>query len=352
MIVAAWYGILAFSLSTYVVLDGRNFGSGMLQRFVAREPLERRQVIAALGPLWTWHEVWLVSTGATLFLAFPRLLASAFSGYYLALFLILWCLVLRGISIEVGGHIDDRLWQTFWDAIFTLSSTLLALLFGAALGNVIRGVPLHADGTFYMTFFTDFRAKGDVGLLDAYTVSVAFFCALVLAAHGASYLYRADRGAGASRGGAASLARWLWLAAVPGFVAVSIFTSRVRPELFQGLASRPLAWLGIAICVGSTVALFTGLRSDREERAFLGSSFLIQGILLTGAATLFPVILFSTLDANDQLTAQNCAAPHESLVTASFWWPVSMVLAFVYVFIVRRHYSDRVRATRDAASPY
>jgi cytochrome bd ubiquinol oxidase subunit II len=350
MIVAVWYGIVAFSLSTYVVLDGRNFGAGMLQRFVAREPLERRQVIAAIGPLWTWHEVWFVSTGGAIFLAFPRLLASAFSGYYLALFLILWCVVLRGVSIEVGGHIDDRLWQTFWDAVFTLSSALLALLFGAALGNVIRGVPLHADGTFYMTFFTDFRAKGDVGLLDAYTVSVAFFCALVLAAHGATYLTARTEGPVHAR--AVAMARRLWLAAIPGFLAISMFTSRVRPELFQGLASRPLAWLGVATCAGSAVALFTGLRSGQEQRAFLGSSFLLQGILMSGAATLFPVMLFSTLDANDRLTAHNCAAPHESLVAASLWWPFSLILAFVYVFVVRHYYSDRVRASRDTATPY
>jgi len=350
MIVVAWYGIVAFLLSTYVVLDGRNFGAGMLQRFVAREPLERRQLIAAIGPLWTWHEVWLVSTGGALFLAFPRLLASAFSGYYLALFLILWCLILRGISIEVGGHIDDRLWQTFWDAIFTLSSTLLALLFGAALGNVIRGVPLHADGTFSMAFFTDFRVKGNVGLLDAYTVSVALFCALVLAAHGATYLTTRTDGPVHAR--AVVTARRLWLTAIPGFLVISIFTSRVRPELFEGLASRPLAWLGAATCVGSGVALFTGLRSGREQRAFLGSCVLLHGILLSGAATLFPVFLSSTLDANDQLTAQNCAAPHESLVTGSLWWPVSLVLALVYAFVVRRHYSDRVSASRDTASPY
>lgn len=350
MMVAVWYGIVAFSLSTYIVLDGRNFGAGIIQRFVAREPLERRQVIAAIGPLWTWHEVWLVSTGGAIFLAFPRLLASAFSGYYLALFLILWCVVLRGVSIEVGGHIDDRLWQTFWDAVFTLSSALLALLFGAALGNVIRGAPLHADGTFSMAFFTDFRATGDVGLLDAYTVSVAFFCALVLAAHGATYLTARTEGPVHAR--AVTMARRLWLTAIPSFLAISIFTARVRSELFQGLASRPLAWFGATICAGSAVALATGLRSGREKRAFLGSSFLLQGILLSGAATLFPVILFSTLDANDRLTAQNCAAPRESLVTGSLWWPVSAVLAFVYFFVVRRYYSGRVSPSRDGGTPY
>ena len=122
--IAIWYAVVSFMLIVYIVLDGRNFGAGMLQWFVARTPEERRQVIAAIGPLWTWHEVWLLGFGGTLIAIFPRLMASAFAGYYLALFLILWCLILRGISLEVGGHINDRLWQAYWDFIFVCSNFL------------------------------------------------------------------------------------------------------------------------------------------------------------------------------------------------------------------------------------
>src|ERR1700748_2395968 len=111
-------------------------------------------------------------------------MASAFAGYYLALFLILWCLIVRGISVEVGGHIKDRLWQGYWDFNFVLSNFLLAILFGAAAGNVARGVPLDAEGNFSMAFFTDFNVRGHVGLLDWYTVSIAVLAAGVLAAHG------------------------------------------------------------------------------------------------------------------------------------------------------------------------
>jgi hypothetical protein len=140
--IALWYGILAFMLTTYIVLDGRNFGAGILHWIVARNQPERRQVIAAIGPLWSWHEVWLVGTGGVMVMAFPRLMAASFSGCYLALFLILWCVLLRGIFIEVGGHLSDRLWQEFWDSVFVFSNVLLAVLFGAALGNIARGVPL------------------------------------------------------------------------------------------------------------------------------------------------------------------------------------------------------------------
>ncbi len=184
--IAIWYAVVSFMLIVYIVLDGRNFGAGMLHWFVARTPEERRQVIAAIGPLWTWHEVWLLGFGGTLIAIFPRLMASAFAGYYLALFLILWCLILRGISIEVGGHINDRLWQTYWDFIFVFSNFLLAILFGAAAGNVARGVPINPQGNFSMAFFTNFNVRGHVGLLDWYTVSIAILATMMLAAHGAT----------------------------------------------------------------------------------------------------------------------------------------------------------------------
>jgi cytochrome d ubiquinol oxidase subunit II len=186
--IATWYGFVSFMLIVYVILDGRNFGVGMLHWIVARTPAERRQVVAAIGPLWPWDEVWLVAFGGVLVAVFPKLMASAFSGYYLALFLILWCLVLRAGALEIGGHIDDRMWQGFWDFVLVGSSVLLAVLFGAAGGNLARGVPIDAHGNFVMAFFTNFGVRGYVGLLDWYTLSIAVFAALLLAAHGATYL--------------------------------------------------------------------------------------------------------------------------------------------------------------------
>src|SRR5580704_8413855 len=209
--IATWYAVVSLMLVLYVVLDGRNFGAGMLQRLVARTPDERRQVIAAIGPLWSWHEVWLVGFGGTLLAVFPRLIASAFAGYYLALFLILWCLILRGISIEVGGHVNDRMWQGFWDCVFVIASTLLAILFGVAAGNLARGVPLDANGNFSMAFFTNFSVNGYVGLLDWYTVCVAVFAAIILAGHGATYLMVKTEGPVHHR--SAMWARRLWAAA-------------------------------------------------------------------------------------------------------------------------------------------
>jgi cytochrome d ubiquinol oxidase subunit II len=345
-----WYGVLAFMLTTYIVLDGRNFGAGILHWIVAGNQLERRQVIAAIGPLWSWHEVWLVGTGGVMVMAFPRLMATAFSGYYLALFLILWCVLLRGVSIEVGGHMSDPLWQAFWDAVFVFSNVLLAVLFGAASGNVVRGAPLREDGSFYLPFFTDWRVHGNVGLLDWYTLSMALFCVLVLTAHGATYLTMKTEGAVHDR--ASSISRRLWITAVPAFLLITFLSWQVRPELLQGIVSRPVAWLTLVVCIGSATALAIGLRARRERLALVGSSFLLFGLLATGAAALFPVMLFSTISGGHPLTAVDCAAPDQSLWIATGWWIPALILAFIYLAVIQRHYSGKVNVSKDTQGLY
>ena len=171
--VEVWFALLSITLIVFVVLDGWDIGAGVLHWVAGRTSAERREIVAAIGPLWSWHEVWLVAFGGTFLLAFPKVMATSFAGFYLALWLVLWSFILRGVSIEVGGHINDRLWQSWWDFVFAVSNVLLAVLFGAALGNVIRGVPLDESGKFSMSLFTDFGVRGRVGILDWYTVSVA-----------------------------------------------------------------------------------------------------------------------------------------------------------------------------------
>ncbi|MBV8214645.1 MAG: cytochrome d ubiquinol oxidase subunit II [Verrucomicrobia bacterium] len=348
--ITLWYAILAFMLTTYIVLDGRNFGVGILHWIVARNQNERRQVIAAIGPLWSWHEVWLVATGGVMLMAFPRLMSASFSGCYLALFLILWCVLLRGISIEVGGHLSDPLWQEFWDAVFVFSNLLLAVLFGAALGNIARGVPLTSQGTFYLPFFTNFGIRGSVGLLDWYTVPVALFCVLILTAHGANYLAMKTEGAVHER--SVRLARRLWLATIPAFVIITVLTWFVRPQLLQGMAVRPVSWLTLVVSAVSIYALVSGLRHERERLALLGSSFLLFGLLMTGAAALFPVVLYSTTDNSLQLTAADCAAPAFSLAIAIAWWIPALILAFAYLYIIQRHYGGKASVSKDSQELY
>lgn len=345
-----WYGIVMFMLITYVVLDGRNFGAGMLHGLVARTPQERRQVVAAIGPLWSWHEVWLVGFGGTLLAVFPRLMASAFAGYYLALFLILWCLILRGVALEVGGHMNEPLWQGFWDFVFVVSSFLLALLFGTAAGNLARGVPLDAHGSFSMAFFTDFSGRGNVGLLDWYTVSIAIFTVILLAAHGATYLTLKTEGPVHDRSSVYS--RRLWAVAGPLWVVVSIQTHLIRPALVGNGIENPMFWLGALVTVVSACVLFSGLRNRREMKAFFGSNLLIVGLLTTGAASIFPVMLYSTLAPENSLTVYSVAASPNSLFLASIWWPAALILAASYFIFISRHYYGKVSVRRDNQGYY
>jgi len=348
--IEAWYVIVSFMLIVYVVLDGRNFGAGMLHGLVARTPEERRQVVAAIGPLWLWHEVWLVAFGGTLVAVFPKLMASSFSGYYLALFLILWCLLLRAMALELGGHINDRLWQGFWDFVLVFSSFLLAVLFGAAGGNVARGVPLDAHQNFSMAFFTDFGVRGNVGLLDWYTVSVALFATVLLAAHGATYLTLKTDGAVHDR--SEVYAKWLWAATAPLLIVISLESWFVRPELVSQGITNPFSWLGTLVIVASAFALFSGIRTRHEMRAFIGSNLLIAGMLATGAATIFPVMLYSTLAPENSLTAYAVAANSNNLFIATIWWPVAFILTVGYFLFISRHYRGKVSVKRDSQGSY
>jgi cytochrome bd ubiquinol oxidase subunit II len=345
-----WYIIVCFMMTVYVLLDGRNFGIGALHLFVAKSPEERRQVIAAIGPLWSWHEVWLLSFGGTLFVAFPRLYACSFSGYYLALFLVLWCFVLRGMALEVGGHINDRMWLSFWDAVLVFSNVLLGVLFGVAFGDLTRGVPIGPTGDFTMSFFTNFGVRGNVGILDWYTVSMGVVCLIFLVAHGATYLTLKTEGAVHDRSDL--IARRLWSIMPVLIVVITVMTLYVRPELAGQMLSNPVAWLGVLIFLAGAGAVFTGLRSRLEQRTFVGSGLMIAGLLSAGAATIFPVILLSTLDPADSLTAYNTAAGMSSLELALIWWPFALVLTLIYYRFVSRIFAGKVKVISDPHDKY
>src|SRR5450631_4039444 len=133
-----WFWIVAVMVATYVVLDGFDLGAGAIYLIAAKTNDERRRVLRAIGPVWDGNEVWLLAAGGTLYFAFPALYASSFSGFYLPLMMVLWLLILRGLSIEFRNHIESHLWQSFFDTMFSFASILLAIVFGAALGNVVR----------------------------------------------------------------------------------------------------------------------------------------------------------------------------------------------------------------------
>src|SRR5271166_2954544 len=141
----------------YAVLDGFDMGVGIVYLFVARTDAERRRMLGSIGPVWDGNEVWLIAAGGTLFFAFPSAYASGFSGFYLPLIMVLWLLILRGTAVEFRNHIVSPVWTPFWDVVFAGASAMLALFFGAALGNVLRGIPIDASGNFFLPLWTNFR---------------------------------------------------------------------------------------------------------------------------------------------------------------------------------------------------
>ena len=150
-----WFWLVAGMLAAYVVLDGFDLGVGILYLLLARSEEDRRTMTHSIGPVWDGNEVWLIASGGTLYFAFPLLYASAFSGFYLPLIIVLWLLILRGTGIELRGHSDSQVWRSFFDGLFFLSSSLLAIFFGAALANVIRGVPIGDDHHFLLPLWTN-----------------------------------------------------------------------------------------------------------------------------------------------------------------------------------------------------
>jgi len=338
--VETWFAIFWLMVTTYVVLDGRTLGACMLRPCVSTNKDERRQVLEAIGPLWSWYEVWLVGAGGVLLLAFPPVLAAAFSGYYLALFLILWLLVLRGIAMEFGRHFDHPLWNSFWDFVLPASSAGLILLFGIALGNIIRGVPINGQGEFHMALFTNFVPRGQVGLIDWYTLLVGAFALAGLGAHGATFLM--NRTSGIIRDRSRKAGVRLWALTLLTGIAVAMATRAIRPDLLAAFTSHPLCLFFLLIAAAAIILVIAGYRSNRDALAFAGSCTLIAAFLAARAAAAFPILLHSTLDPERSVSAFDAASRTHSLWIALVWWLIAAPIAFTWHILASRSFRGRV----------
>jgi cytochrome bd ubiquinol oxidase subunit II len=320
-----WFVLLALMVTMYVVLDGFDLGVGALHLFLARTPEEREEVTGAIGPVWNGNEVWLIASGGTLFFAFPKAYSGAFSGLYFGLILVLWLLVGRGLALELRHQLDNPLWRGACDAVFSLSSAGLALVFGVALGNVVRGVPLGPDGYFHLPLFQ---------ILNWYSLLVGVFGLVVLACHGAGFLAFKGTGALAERG--RRLARRLvWVEAL-GFVAMVGPTYAVRHEMLTNLSNHPWRLVFPLLAVLALAGTVWFQRTGAWLKAFLSSCLFIVGLLTTMAAGLYPNVLPAHDNRPHGLTVHNAAAGHHALVTAIVWWPIGMALAAVYFVFAYR----------------
>jgi cytochrome d ubiquinol oxidase subunit II len=301
-------------------------------------------VLAAIGPYWDGNEVWLLASGGVLFLAFPRVLASGLSGFYFAIFLVLWSLILRGIAIEFRSHLEQPVWRAAWDAVFSVSSALLPVLFGAALGNLVRGLPIGEDGWFSLALFTDFSAANPVGILDWFTVSAGVFALATLAGHGAAFLAWKTDGAVHERSRLAAIR--LYGAVTVLWPVLTAATWMVNAPMLTALPQRPLAIVLLLVAIAGLANVWLGLSRRREWQAFAGSCAFLVGMLAATAACVFPVMLRSITDERWSLTVYNSSVPVESLQIALRWWVVAFPLALAYFYtLFRIHRGKAVAAT-------
>jgi cytochrome d ubiquinol oxidase subunit II len=336
-----WFVLVAVMLVAYVVLDGFDLGAGALLLLIARTEKERLTVIRTIGPVWDGNEVWLIAGGGTLYFAFPLLYASSFSGFYLPLNIVLWLLVLRGIGIEFRMHIENPVWQSLFDGTFAISSTLLAIFFGAALGNVVRGVPLGIDHFFFEPLWTNFRTGGETGILDWYTCGAAVLALVALLVHGAFYV--ALKTEGAVNDQSHKLGRRLQ----PLLIILTAFgvpvTAVVRPRTMHNFGEHPLAFvIPLAVAV-SLAAMWIFARQAKEKAAFLSSCSYIVAMLAGVAVALYPSLLPSSKNPARDLTIYNAATGEYALRVGLIWWVFGMGLAFGYFVFVYRMFRGKVQ---------
>ncbi len=336
-----WFWLVALILALYVVLDGFDLGVGALHFFAGRTAQERELVLRTIAPVWDGNEVWLVAAGGTLYFAFPLLYASAFSGFYLPLMIVLWLLILRGIGIELRSHFELGIWRDFFDGIFSLGSGLLAFFFGVALANVIRGVPLQVDHFFFLPLWTNFRPGPQPGILDWYTVLGGILALAALAEHGALYLTIKTEGMLQQR--ARHIAKRLWFP-LAALTALSLAaTIIVDPRSTAAYLRNPVGFLFPAAIAAGLGMMFAFAVRKEDEKAFAGSILYLIAMLLGAAFALYPVVLPSTLGSAGDLTIANTQAAYYGLSVGLIWWGVGIGIAIAYFIFVYRMFRGRVR---------
>ncbi len=335
-----WFILVAFMLTMYVVLDGFDLGAGVIHLVAARTNEERRLILQAIGPVWDGNEVWLIAAGGTLFFSFPVLYASSFSGFYLPLIIVLWLLMLRGIAIEFRAHIHNPLWAAFWDGMFFLGSALLAVFYGAALGNVIRGVPLDRTGNFFEPLWTDFNPfSPNPGILDWYTVLIGLLALSALTAHGASYIAVKTEYTVNAR--ARRITRLAWLATIVLTVLATIATFAVQPRISASFGTRPWEIIFPLIALGGLIGVGYGILKQRDGVAFFSSCAYLVGMLTSAASSMYPVVLPAVTSANS-LTIHNASASQYGQAVGLVWWILGMILAIIYFVVTYRLFWGKV----------
>ncbi len=316
-----WFIVLAVLWCGFLFLEGFDFGVGVLHDFVGTNDLERRVAINTIGPVWDGNEVWLIVAGAGMFAAFPDWYATMFSGFYVALVLLLVALIIRGVSFEFRAQLDHAGWHWLWDAAMTLGSFLIPLLVGVALGNLVRGVPIDARHEYTGTFFT---------LLNPYSLFVGLTVLLLCLAHGATFLALKTKGVVQDR--AAQVGGWLAPVAALFVIGLAIWT-----PVMAGHAAR--AVVPVLAAVAALAAVWF-IRARRNGWAFLSTALAMLATAATIFVFLYPHVMVSSTNPAYSLTVSNASSSSYTLkvmtVVTAIFFPIVLIYQGWTFYVFRR----------------
>lgn len=315
----AWFFLIGILFAGYAALDGFDLGVGILSLF-SRNEKERDLHISAIAPVWDGNEVWLLAGGGALFAAFPKVYATVFSGFYLALMLVLLCLILRAVSLEFRGQVTSEKARTLWGWMFGVSSLVVSILFGVALGNILRGIPIDAAGNYTGTFFD---------LLNPLALLMGVLSLVFFVMHGAAYM--AIKTDGDLRDRMFRRSEKLVSAAAVIYILAIAALFLKSPFLFSG---KILPWAAVLLTVAGFLLARWGARSDRALAAFLGSALAIISVTATFGLGLYPTLAPSIINPEFSLTAYNASSTPRTLMVMLWIALLGMPLVLTYTGVV------------------
>lgn len=325
-----WFILVGVLIAGYAVLDGFDLGTGVLYPFLAKNEDERRALRAAIGPVWDGNEVWLITAGGALFAAFPPAYATTFSGFYPAIMLALFGLILRAVSLEFRHR--EESWHRLWDGAFFIGSLLPAVLFGVAVGNVVRGVPMNAAGDYTGSF---------LGLLNPFSLLVGATGLAMFLAHGAAWTALKTEGALHER--AAKARSLLQLAFVVLVALTTVYTAVALSDRIHDSLGRVTGWLALILLVAGVAWARWEMVRKRDLGAFVASAAAIVGLVGLAAAGNYPDLVPARASAAaTSLTVNGASSSSLTLKAMLIITFIGMPLVLAYTVFVYRTFRGKV----------
>lgn len=335
-----WFLLVSVLVLGFTLLSGFDLGVGNLHLFT-KDYKEREANFYTIGPFWDANQVWLITGGGALFAAFPIVYATAFSSFYLALMLVLFALIFRGVSIEFQHQLPSPEWRKYWDIGFGVGSILASVLFGVAIGNIMRGIPLDSSQNFAGTFF---------GLLNPYALSIGVVSLFMLSLHGASFLIA--RGQGATVDKARKWGQIAWFAFVVFYLVATILSYLQVPRLFQNFSDYPVLFVLPLVVLAGCAYYPRALKSRSLWAPFTASSLIIIGTLGTLAGSLFPYLIPASNDLANSLTIFNSSSSQLTLTVMFALAIVGMPIVIIYSTFVYRKFKKPTKTTPVSKSSH